>query len=112
MTRPQLNARSPFDAFLFATMGEDSKGLVGSVLSALARLDFEPWQEAVQTRLAAMIADLPNWSPLQRSQPPSRPRCWPSCPIGSDTRELLMPRRLSARRLPRRKARPTGARLP
>lgn len=75
MARPQLNVRSPFDAFLFAPIGEDSKGLVVSVLSALARLDFDPWQEAAvfarlpkdvaQTRLTAMIADLSNSSPIQ-----------------------------------------------
>lgn len=75
MARAQFNTRSPFDAFLFAPIGEDSKGLVVSVLSALARLDFDPWQEAAvfarlpkeaaQARLTRMIADLPNASPIQ-----------------------------------------------
>ncbi|CAG4901038.1 unnamed protein product [Acidocella sp. C78] len=75
MARAQFNTRSPFDAFLFAPIGEDSKGLIVSVLSALARLDFDPWQEAAvfarlpkeaaQARLTRMIADLPNASPLQ-----------------------------------------------
>ena len=41
-----------FDDFLFAPIGEDRNGTTLSVLSALARLDVDPWQEA--TRLARM----------------------------------------------------------
>jgi len=68
-----LNSRSEFDSFLFAPVGDDEKGMVVSVLSAFARLDFDPWQEAAEfaqlpketakTRLAALIAALPGMSP-------------------------------------------------
>ncbi|RVT82582.1 hypothetical protein DXV76_15170 [Rhodobacteraceae bacterium CCMM004] len=37
---------SDFDAFLFAEVGEDRTGVAVTVLSALARLDLEPWTEA------------------------------------------------------------------
>jgi len=37
---------SDYDAFLFAEAGEDREGATVTVLSALARLDLEPWTEA------------------------------------------------------------------
>ena len=37
---------SDYDAFLFAELGEDRSGAAVTVLSALARLDLEPWTEA------------------------------------------------------------------
>ena len=67
-----LQPRSKFDNFLFATVGDDDKGMVVSVLSAFARLDFDPWQKAAEfarlpagparTKLAAMISALPAMS--------------------------------------------------
>jgi len=61
---------SEFDSSLFAPIGEDRNGMLVSVLSALARLDVDPWQaadelarlpqaEAIQ-RLALLIAPLPD----------------------------------------------------
>src|SRR5271165_3063299 len=44
-----------FDKFLGASIGEDRNGTGLSVLSALARLDVDPWQEA--TSLARMPRD-------------------------------------------------------
>jgi hypothetical protein len=41
-----------FDAFLFAPVGENRTGMQISVVSVLARLDLDPWQEAA--RLAAL----------------------------------------------------------
>jgi hypothetical protein len=42
--------RSKFEAFLLASIGEDSNdnGLQLSVLSALARQNVDPWEEAAQ----------------------------------------------------------------
>ncbi len=37
---------SDYDAFLFAEVGEDRTGAAVTVLSALARLNLEPWTEA------------------------------------------------------------------
>ena len=58
-----------FDSFLFATVGEDKRGMLLSVVSALARLNVDPWQEAAALtdlpketathRLASLIAKLP-----------------------------------------------------
>ncbi len=55
-----------FDDFLFASIGEDRNGTTLSVLSALARLDVDPWRETASLarmprgrateRLAAVIA--------------------------------------------------------
>ncbi len=59
-----------FDKFLCASIGEDRNGTMLSVLSALARLDVDPWQEAAKLarmpreaatdRLTALIAALPD----------------------------------------------------
>jgi hypothetical protein len=49
---PMAPALSPFfrdktfDPFLFAAIGEERNGMLLSVLSALARLDIDPWREA------------------------------------------------------------------
>jgi hypothetical protein len=63
---------SEFNDFLFASIGEDSNGMLVSVLSGLARSDVDPWQEAAKlaqlpgeaaTReLAALIGALPDGS--------------------------------------------------
>jgi hypothetical protein len=59
-----------FDDFLFAPIGEDRNDTPLSVLSVLARLDIDPWQEAdklarlpgetATQRLASLIAALPD----------------------------------------------------
>jgi hypothetical protein len=71
MTRPvwATSFGSEFDDFLFAPIGEESNGMMLSVISALARLDLDPWHEAVTlaelpgqiatARLASLIAALP-----------------------------------------------------
>jgi hypothetical protein len=48
MTRPVWVAAlgSEFDDFLFAPIAEESNGMMLSVISVLARLDLDPWQEA------------------------------------------------------------------
>ena len=61
---------SKFDNFLHAPIGADANGMTLSVLSALARLDVDPWAEAAQLsmlakepgtqRLASMISRLPG----------------------------------------------------
>ena len=51
---------SEFDEFLFAPVGEERNGMLLSVLSALARLDIDPWQEA------ANLADLPGETATER----------------------------------------------
>jgi hypothetical protein len=62
--------RSEFDDFLYAPVDEGNGGTFLSVLSALARLDVDPWQEAASLaqmsrenatqRLASLIASLPG----------------------------------------------------
>ncbi len=70
-TQSWLPAQDPqFDGFLFAQVGEDRNGVQVSVLSALARLGVDPWQEARQLaglpvdharqRLDTLIAALPG----------------------------------------------------
>jgi hypothetical protein len=46
--------RSQFNAFLFASTGKEENGMPLSVVSALARLEIDPWQEA------ARLSDLPE----------------------------------------------------
>jgi hypothetical protein len=43
---PKSSLGSEFDAFLFAPLGEDRNGLQVSVISLLARMNLDPWQEA------------------------------------------------------------------
>lgn len=46
--------RSQFNEFLFASIGTDGNGMPLSVVSALARLEVDPWQEA------ARLSELPK----------------------------------------------------
>ena len=67
--------RPEFDNFLYAPIGADRNEMPLSVLSALARLDVDPWEEAAELselsketatqRLASLIARLPGgrWTP-------------------------------------------------
>jgi hypothetical protein len=65
-----------FDDFLFAPIGEERNGMQLSVLSAMARLEVDPWQEAAELaglpgaaaieRLASLIALLPDESSKHR----------------------------------------------
>ena len=67
---------TPFDGFLYATLGEDSRGHAVSVLSALARLQLDPWDEAAdladltrtgaQTRLEGLLARFADVPALAR----------------------------------------------
>ena len=52
--------RTDFDAFLFAAIGEDANGMPVTLLSVLARLGIDPWEEA------ADLAHLPLEPALQR----------------------------------------------
>ena len=62
--------RPEFDDFLYAPIGADRNEMPLSVLSALARLDIDPWEEAAELselpkdtatqRLASLIAQLPG----------------------------------------------------
>jgi len=57
---PVFSLGTEFDDFLLATVGDDHTGMQLSVLSALARLDVDPWEEA------AALARLPNDSATQK----------------------------------------------
>jgi hypothetical protein len=80
MTRSVMTALlgPEFDAFLYAPVGEETNGVLLSVLSALARLDVDPWREASELarmprdaanqRLTSLIAALPD-APAARLSP-------------------------------------------
>lgn len=51
---------SEFDGFLFASIDEDRNNMPLSVVSALARLDIDPWREA------ASLAQLPKATATER----------------------------------------------
>jgi len=69
-----------FDDFLFASIGEDPNGMRLCVVSALARLDLDPWHEAASLarlpvdaatrRLASLIAALPDQPSARRDSGP------------------------------------------
>jgi hypothetical protein len=101
---------SEFDVFLFAPMGEDRNGAPLSVLSALARLNVDPWEEAAALarlpldaatrKLTSLIAALPVGSSaradpvtmaqrlvvLLRSQPALQIRSRAAVPRGASIR--------------------------
>ena len=66
-----------FDNFLFASIGDIGNGPHLSTISALARLDVDPWAEAISLaqmprerateRLTSLIASVPNSVPFGRS---------------------------------------------
>jgi hypothetical protein len=69
--RPEYSlAHSEFNEFLFALVGEEKSGQPLTVLSALARLGLDPWEEAARlagmskdaatSALTSAIADLPE----------------------------------------------------
>jgi hypothetical protein len=67
-TTPRLGCE--FDRFLYASVGEDNNGMPLTVLSALARVDVDPWEEASKltqlpqesavTHLASLLGTLRN----------------------------------------------------
>lgn len=54
MQRPALNVTARYDDFLFAWVWDEPRGMRLSVVSALARMNLDPWEEAA--RLAALPA--------------------------------------------------------
>jgi hypothetical protein len=69
--RPEFSlGHSPYNAFLFAAVGEEQVGVPLTVLTALTRLGIDPWQEAARLTglpretaarvFAATIARLPE----------------------------------------------------
>ena len=66
-----------FDNFLFASIDDDRDGPLLSVVSALARLEVDPWKEAAglarmpreqaKERLTSLIASLPKGSTASQS---------------------------------------------
>ncbi len=65
--------RTDFDEFLFSSIGEDANGSTLTLLSALARLDVDAWDEAARLaalpvekatqQLATLLATLPRAVP-------------------------------------------------
>jgi hypothetical protein len=68
--------RSEFDDFLFAPIGDERNGMLLSVISALARLDLDPWLEAASLarmpketatkRMTSLISALPDRTSAHR----------------------------------------------
>jgi hypothetical protein len=109
MTRSASVARpgSEFDNFLFAPIGDERNGMLLSVLSALARLEVDPWLEAASltrmprekatARMASLIAALPD-----------RPSAQPDTATVAARLIALLPRGRDAS-APSRAAAPDGA---
>lgn len=93
---------SEFNGFLFAPVGDEKNGMMLTVLSALARLDVDPWREASELtrmpraaasqRLTSLIAALPD-----------APSTWSQPGTSADRLIALLPRGDSASVAPRAK---------
>ena len=94
---PQLG--TTFDSFLHATIGDDGNGMQLSVLSAFARLDVDPWQEAASLaslagpsaaeKLTGMIAALPGERSTQRDHASIAARLVTLLPSGAGSTHVL-----------------------
>ncbi|MDG3041743.1 hypothetical protein [Roseicyclus marinus] len=88
---------TPFDGFLYAQLGEDSTGHEVSVLSALARLGLDPWDEAAAlsalprdsaaARLAGHLARVSSLPDLGAERTTIPPRLIALLPHRRDTRD-------------------------
>lgn len=98
---PVSSLGSEFDEFLLAPIGEDNNGMLLSVLSALARLDVDPWEEAATLarlpadtatrKLASLIAALPDGPSARPDSGTIAARLIPLLPrrVGSDVLSRL-----------------------
>jgi hypothetical protein len=97
MTQPSpfTLPRSEFNEFLFASIGTEGNGMPLSVVSALARLEMDPWQEAA--RLSTLPRELaaPALDRLIRRLPPGSWSQTDTQTIAARLVELL-PRRAAA----------------
>ena len=86
--------RTPFDGFLYAAVGEDRGGNTVSVLSTLARLGLDPWDEAAglaelprseaRSRLERLLAGFGDVPALRQDQGKIIPRLVDLLPKASD----------------------------
>src|SRR3954471_2061091 len=65
--------RTDFDAFLFAPIGEDASGMPLTLLSVLARLGIDPWEEAADLDHLALEPALQRLTSRLEAAPGSRP---------------------------------------
>jgi hypothetical protein len=98
---------SPYNAFLFAAVGEEREGQPLTVLSALARLGLDPWKEAARLAglpreaaaraFAVSIAMLPEGNWKSSDSDAIAKRLVDELPTGSDARppapQAVPPRR-------------------
>ena len=106
-----------YDKFLYASVGDDNNGMPLTVLSALARMDVDPWEEASKltqlpqesavTQLASLLGALRNApvagmdparlaAPLIALLPCPRDRAPPSLKIFAQTAQTKHPAVVSA----------------
>ncbi len=100
-----LSMNVEFDDFLFAPVGEQSNGMPLSVISALTRLDVDPWEKAAQLSDLTVKDAISTLASLIARLPAGR---WGSAEAATIATRLvpLLPKR--ARPGPRPEARPPG----
>jgi len=99
-------AGAAFDRFLLEPIGEDSNGMALTVLSALARLDLDPWEEAAALsrlpggaatrKLAQLLAALPGKLLAGSDTGTLAPRLVSLLPVASTPRTPVRPLRAGA----------------
>jgi hypothetical protein len=65
--------RTDFDAFLFAPIGEDTNGIPLTLLTVLARLGVDPWEEAADLAHLALEPALQRLTSRLEAMPNGRP---------------------------------------
>jgi len=65
--------RTDFDAFLFAPVGEDTNGMPLTLLTVLARLGVDPWEEAAELARLSLEPALQRLTSRLEAMPHGRP---------------------------------------
>jgi len=92
---------SAFDNFLFAPLGEDDNGMPLSVLSALARLGLDPWQEAGSLARSPRAGAIQRLTTLIDALPDRPPTPLNPSTVATRLVELLPPAVIPVALLPR-----------
>jgi hypothetical protein len=91
-----LFVESDFDDFLYASIGAERNEMPLSVLSALVRLNMDPWEEAAE------LSELPKHTATQRltsliARLPKGRWAHADCDVIADRLILLLPRRRASK---------------
>jgi hypothetical protein len=105
-----IGHETDFDDFLFAPIVEERSGTVLSVISALARLDLDPWQEAIDLDALPGDSATKRMASLLIAVLPDGPSTNLDPMLTAARLTAFLPRRANPKRAPRKKRLPSDER--